>query len=489
MTTIHSCIFSQPESQAIAQGDAVTYALLQKYVCPGLGQVDVASVQSQFETATTSAAASTAIAFLWRGDSADIVRADQTPILSCEESATPLRCKAALAAIQGHLPRMAMEIEHKTLSFVSHGLGDTEQHPNLEWASYFKQHEPVLDFLDAHPTYSTFLTSNIPSLWVSDIETTATDARLLGTLVLIGNYLKETGWQNEEDLAMQDAVCFDKTHCNDISIQVSKLLLQTAIPNLERVAMARVDNFSILGISLENGGLIYYSNAFEFLSANHRPSWQILSDDLFNVAATLYLKDRPNEVITQSLKVLAMDPTYTPAHFILGYALGDYIHNLFDNPLFKVSSADDIIEMCRKVLVINPNDMHTYNNWGHALLEKGDPNGAIEKFSKATEKHSAWLADAYFGWGLALRNKDDLDGAIDKYRKAIEIFPAFAEAHLKWGLALDNKYDLDGAITHYREAVRIDPKNTRAVKILESALKQKADHKTYYSLKVLLNKF
>lgn len=113
MGTVKSCIFPPSEARAIAQGDASEMASLRDDICPALGQADAAVVQQQFAAATKSAP--NAIAYLWRGDSVDAIRADRTPALNCEESATPLRCEAVVADMQGQASHLTAEHEDSVL--------------------------------------------------------------------------------------------------------------------------------------------------------------------------------------------------------------------------------------------------------------------------------------------------------------------------------------------------------------------------------------
>ena len=66
-------------------------------------------------------------------------------------------------------------------------------------------------------------------------------------------------------------------------------------------------------------------------------------------------------------------------------------------------------------------------NEGVALYEKGDYNGALSKFEKATESDPA-LAAAWSDKGCALGRLGKRDAALAAFKKALEIAPDNQEA-------------------------------------------------------------
>jgi tetratricopeptide (TPR) repeat protein len=75
------------------------------------------------------------------------------------------------------------------------------------------------------------------------------------------------------------------------------------------------------------------------------------------------------------------------------------------------------------------------NDWGAMLLQKGDSDGAIEKFRSANRK-GPHFADPLEGWGEALMAKNRSDQAIAKFSQAGKFAPNWGRLHLKWGEAL-----------------------------------------------------
>jgi tetratricopeptide (TPR) repeat protein len=84
----------------------------------------------------------------------------------------------------------------------------------------------------------------------------------------------------------------------------------------------------------------------------------------------------------------------------------------------------------------NPSIPFAYSYWGQALLDRGDPDGAIAKFTIANQK-GPHFADPLEYWGEALMKKNRSDLALAKFTEAEKYAPNWGRLHLKWGEALD----------------------------------------------------
>ena len=73
--------------------------------------------------------------------------------------------------------------------------------------------------------------------------------------------------------------------------------------------------------------------------------------------------------------------------------------------------------------------------WGQALLARGQPDAAIEKFKLANQK-GPHFADPLEGWGEALMAKNQSHLALAKFAEADKYAPNWGRLHLKWGEAL-----------------------------------------------------
>jgi len=73
--------------------------------------------------------------------------------------------------------------------------------------------------------------------------------------------------------------------------------------------------------------------------------------------------------------------------------------------------------------------------WGQALVKRGQPDAAIEKFKRAN-KLGPKFADPLEGWGEALMAKNQSHRALEKFAEAEKYAPNWGRLHLKWGEAL-----------------------------------------------------
>jgi tetratricopeptide (TPR) repeat protein len=73
--------------------------------------------------------------------------------------------------------------------------------------------------------------------------------------------------------------------------------------------------------------------------------------------------------------------------------------------------------------------------WGAALLGRGQPDAAIEKFTLANRK-GPHFADPLEDWGEALMAKNQSHLALAKFEEANKYAPNWSRLHLKWGEAL-----------------------------------------------------
>jgi tetratricopeptide (TPR) repeat protein len=73
--------------------------------------------------------------------------------------------------------------------------------------------------------------------------------------------------------------------------------------------------------------------------------------------------------------------------------------------------------------------------WGKALIDRGDPDGAISKFQDA-HRIAPHFADPLAFWGEALMRKGDYAGAAAKFTEADKYAPRWGRNHMRWGEAL-----------------------------------------------------
>jgi len=93
--------------------------------------------------------------------------------------------------------------------------------------------------------------------------------------------------------------------------------------------------------------------------------------------------------------------------------------------------------------------------WGQALLKRGQPDAAIDKFKLANQK-GPHFADPLEGWGEALMAKNQSHLALEKFAKADKYAPNWGRLHLKWGEALVYAGKPDEAKAQFVRAAALD---------------------------------
>ena len=102
-----------------------------------------------------------------------------------------------------------------------------------------------------------------------------------------------------------------------------------------------------------------------------------------------------------------------------------------------------------------PSIPFAYADWGQALLARGEPDAAIEKFKTANQK-GPHFADPLEGWGEALMAKNHSDLARAKFEEAEKYAPNWGRLHLKWGEALAYAGQKDEAQKQFALAAGLD---------------------------------
>jgi tetratricopeptide (TPR) repeat protein len=93
--------------------------------------------------------------------------------------------------------------------------------------------------------------------------------------------------------------------------------------------------------------------------------------------------------------------------------------------------------------------------WGRSLLQRGQPDAAIEKFTLASKK-GPHFADPLDGWGEALMVKNQSHLALAKFAEAEKYAPNWGRLHLKWGEALVYADKKGEAVKHFARAGQLD---------------------------------
>jgi tetratricopeptide (TPR) repeat protein len=121
----------------------------------------------------------------------------------------------------------------------------------------------------------------------------------------------------------------------------------------------------------------------------------------------------------------------------------------------------------------NPSIPIAYSEWGQALLERGQPDAAVEKFKLANQK-GPHFADPLEGWGEALMKMNRSELALAKFEEAEKYAPNWGRLHLKWGEALGYSGRKDEAQKQYALAASLDLSNPDKAELARTTSKQKS---------------
>jgi tetratricopeptide (TPR) repeat protein len=102
-----------------------------------------------------------------------------------------------------------------------------------------------------------------------------------------------------------------------------------------------------------------------------------------------------------------------------------------------------------------PSIPFAYQDWGRALLDRRQPDAAIERFKLANQK-GPHFADPLEGWGEALMAKNQSHLALAKFAEANKYAPNWGRLHLKWGEALVYAGKTDEAKKQFARAAQLD---------------------------------
>jgi tetratricopeptide (TPR) repeat protein len=108
-----------------------------------------------------------------------------------------------------------------------------------------------------------------------------------------------------------------------------------------------------------------------------------------------------------------------------------------------------------RAAAIAPSIPFAHAEWGKALLARGKPDAAIEKFKLANQK-GPHFADPLEGWGEALMAKNQSHLALAKFAQAEKYAPNWGRLHLKWGQALAYSGKRDEARAQFARAATLD---------------------------------
>jgi len=146
-----------------------------------------------------------------------------------------------------------------------------------------------------------------------------------------------------------------------------------------------------------------------------------------------------------------------------------FAHNNFGLALLQKGQVDEAIIHFNKALEADPSQSKPHNNLGIALLDKGRMDESIAQFRAALESRPDF-AEVCYNLGVALLRKGQPQEAIAPFQKAVESSPDLAKARYGLGSALVRTGRTGEAVAQFRKALELDPDYAEAHNDLGLAL-------------------
>ena len=119
------------------------------------------------------------------------------------------------------------------------------------------------------------------------------------------------------------------------------------------------------------------------------------------------------------------------------------------------------VTLFEHALRVTSNNALAYTNLGHALLEEGRTEEAVDHLSKALTVQPRYVK-AHINLGIALAGQGRLDEAVDHLSQALALDPDNVDAHYNMGVAMIKKGNLEVAAAHFSEVLRLKPDDADA---------------------------
>jgi uncharacterized protein len=181
----------------------------------------------------------------------------------------------------------------------------------------------------------------------------------------------------------------------------------------------------------------------------------INSGEIWQKASELKNEDKPEEALTELLKVDRNDTNYAAV-------LADR-----SGILLELEKFDEVIKACDEGLQLkSESEFSFYVNKGLAYLRKESVEDALKVFDQALQKYpKSYLL--YYNKGAAYKQLKKYPESIEMYKKCIEINPYYSPGHLALGLLASEEGNITQAVLSLNMFLIINPNDSKALPVLK----------------------
>ena len=127
------------------------------------------------------------------------------------------------------------------------------------------------------------------------------------------------------------------------------------------------------------------------------------------------------------------------------------------NDLFEAERWQEMLEVCRRFVELNPTDPEGHRWLGVAQEKVNDAEGQLESFQSAIELDPLQPDWVYLVAAQLMIRKQRWDDAIALLKQTLDVYPSSAEAYRWIGFCQEHIGDLSGEIASYSKAIELDP--------------------------------
>lgn len=209
---------------------------------------------------------------------------------------------------------------------------------------------------------------------------------------------------------------------------------------------------------VNQGKLLEAETIYRNLIAKGERNCSVIS----NLAAICGMQGKFDELINLLKEVISLNPSDPYSYANLGIAFQ------------KLGDLNAAIAAYKKAVELNQNDPNAHLNLGNAFKEQGNLEAAIKSYTEATFLNPN---DPYsfFILGIALQEQGDTSAAIDSYNTSLQHNQNIPEVHNNLGIALNQQGNLAAAISSFTTALELNPNYPEAHNNLGNALEENLD--------------